>query len=105
MRAFSVERGLRQVGDDGPVLPPEVRYYLAWKPMYDSIKAREEARRQEWDEMWAEAEESRQRAADHAYHMANCRKFGEANGFRVGTRGPIPKRVRDAYRAETGVEL
>ncbi|MEU5383701.1 hypothetical protein [Kitasatospora cineracea] len=86
-------------------LPQLVRLYLKERPKELEREAAEAERRRKRDEMWAEAERSRQRAADHAYHMKQCRLFGEANGFRVGTRGPIPKKVRDAYKAQTGVEL
>ncbi|MFB7906385.1 histone-like nucleoid-structuring protein Lsr2 [Kitasatospora sp. NPDC056076] len=103
--SFIIAKGFRHREDSSVPHSNEVRYYLVEKPKEDARKAKAEAERKRWDELWADAEESRKRAEHHARHMKMCREWGNANGFVVGARGAIPKAVREAYKEETGVEL
>ncbi|MFE4514788.1 hypothetical protein ACFRMQ_11440 [Kitasatospora sp. NPDC056783] len=103
--AFIVSKGFRHPEDGGIPSSAEVRYYLAEKPREDARQARAEAERKRWEAYWAKAEESRQKAEDHARHMRLCREWGNAHGYTVGTRGAISRDVREAYKRETGVEL
>ncbi|MFJ5066502.1 histone-like nucleoid-structuring protein Lsr2 [Kitasatospora sp. NPDC088556] len=105
VRAFMVEVGLRDPGNISAVTPPEVRYFQKYKPSHDARKVLEEAKRKEWEERWARVAKSSERADYHARHMKKCREWGNENGFTVGTRGAIPKAVRQAYKEATGVEL
>ncbi len=100
-----VEVGLREPDNTSEVTPPEVRYFLNYKPSHDARKANEKAAREQAEEGWKRAKESRQRAEHYARHMKLCREWGRESGFTVGTRGAIPKAVREAYKKATGVKL
>ncbi|MFD4904963.1 Lsr2 family DNA-binding protein [Kitasatospora purpeofusca] len=105
VRAFMVEVGMREPDNTSEVTPPEVRYFLKYKPSHDARKADERAARERMEEQWRRADESRQRAEHYARHMKLCREWGRENGYFVGTRGAIPKAVREAYKEATGVKL
>ncbi|MFJ4093416.1 hypothetical protein ACIPYS_17700 [Kitasatospora sp. NPDC089913] len=105
VRAYMVEIGMRDRDNTSEVTPPEIRYFQNYKPAHDARTAKERAEQEQRDARWVVIEESSQRAREHAHHMKACRVWGNANGFKVGTRGAIPKEVRQAYKEATGVEL
>ena len=88
----------------GEFLGPEIRLYLSERPRQLERERREVERREEEARLWARAEASRKAAEAHAWRMADMRKWGPENGYFVGARGRIPRRVIEAYNKAKGVQ-
>ncbi|MFC9231371.1 histone-like nucleoid-structuring protein Lsr2 [Streptomyces decoyicus] len=100
-----VEKGLRPANSSLPVTPPEVRFYLEYKPRDDARAAQEAERKRQWDEMWERSKAAQAEALRMKEHMRKAREWGRDNGYFVGTRGRIPARVWKAYQESVGETL
>ncbi|MEV3860693.1 histone-like nucleoid-structuring protein Lsr2 [Streptomyces sp. NPDC050095] len=96
-------KGLRREDDDGPVLPPEIRLFNAAYPSYVADQERRTKEREESARVSAESRAAAQRHYEHTKLMKDMREWGRGNGYFVGTRGRIPRKVIDAYREEKGL--
>lgn len=96
--------GLREPGDIREVTPPELRFFTAYYPAHvERLKGAAERQLQK-EEMDRRRRESAEAAAHRAWLMKDMRKWGPENGFFVGTRGRIPRKVIEAYREAKGIE-
>ncbi|MVO87444.1 hypothetical protein GPA10_22435 [Streptomyces sp. p1417] len=66
-------------------------------------EAEEAARRTELERRAAESRAAQQRAYEHQRLMRDMREWGRENGFFVGTRGRIPRKVINAYNEAKGI--
>jgi hypothetical protein len=64
---------------------------------------REAAQRAESERRAAESREASARWAAHKQLMRDMRKWGPENGYFVGTRGRIPRKVIEAYKEAKGL--
>jgi 5,10-methylenetetrahydrofolate reductase len=103
VREFMVISRLREPGDMREVTPPEVRFFKAYYPAHVEREAEEAARRAESERRAAESRESARRIEAHKKLMRDMREWGPKNGFFVGTRGRIPRRVVEAYNEAKGL--
>lgn len=102
VRAYMVAKDMRRPDDFSAVTPPEVRFFLAYKPLDDKRAAREAENRRKDAESWERAKAAQAAAWEHREHMRKAREWGRANGHQVGTRGRIAARVWTAYAASIG---
>ncbi|MFD4646345.1 histone-like nucleoid-structuring protein Lsr2 [Streptomyces sp. NPDC056696] len=102
MKEFIRLKGLRREDDDSPVTPPEVRFFDAYYPSYLREQERIKREREESERRAIEARESSRRREAHKRLMRDMREWGPKNGFFVGTRGRIPRKVIDAYKEAKG---
>jgi hypothetical protein len=105
VRAYMVRKGMRDADDYVPVTPPEIRFYVAYKPRDDARDTQEAERKRQSEEMWERAKVAQERRWRMKEHMRKAREWGRENGFFVGTRGRIPARVWSAYQEAIGEEL
>lgn len=105
VRAYMVRQGMRTADDRSPVTPPEVRFYVEYKPRDDARDAREAERKRQWAEMWERSKAAQEKRWQMKEHMRKAREWGRENGFFVGTRGRIPARVWTGYQKAIGEEL
>jgi hypothetical protein len=103
VREFMVISRLREPGDVREVTPPEVRFFKTYYPAHVKREAEEAARRAESERRAAESRESSRRITAHKELMRDMREWGPKNGYFVGTRGRIPRKVIDAYREAKGL--
>jgi hypothetical protein len=102
VREFMVISRLREPGDMREVTPPEVRFFHTYYPRY---LAELERKKREREESARRSEASRiaaQRRYEHKELMRDMRKWGPENGYFVGTRGRIPRKVIEAYKEAKG---
>ncbi|NEB42560.1 histone-like nucleoid-structuring protein Lsr2 [Streptomyces sp. SID14515] len=95
--------GVRKEGDRSALLSPEIRLFNDRYPAYLVQVAREKAERAKWGRIAVERREAAARAAHHAWLMKDMRAWGRENGYFVGTRGRIPRKVVDAYKEAKGI--
>ncbi|MEU6765920.1 histone-like nucleoid-structuring protein Lsr2 [Streptomyces sp. NPDC046853] len=88
---------------DRDFLPQLIELYRNERPRELRQEAEERARREEWARIAAESRAASARAAEHARLMRDMRDWGPKNGFFVGTRGRIPRKVIDAYNKAKGI--
>ncbi len=100
---FIRRSGLRRDDDEGPVTPPEVRYFDTYYPSYLREQERIKREREESERRAIESRESAARIAAHKQLMRDMREWGPKNGFFVGTRGRIPRKVINAYNEAKGI--
>jgi hypothetical protein len=84
--------------------PPLLRFYRDNRPRELKAEAEKVAREAESQRRAEESRRAAQRAAEHRRRMRDMREWGPANGFFVGTRGRIPRRVVEAYNQAKGLE-
>jgi len=96
-------KGLRRHDDDSPVTPPEFRLFDSQYPSYLAEQARKKREREESDRRAAESRAAAQRDYEHRKLMRDMREWGRENGYFVGTRGRIPRRVVEAYNEAKGI--
>ncbi|MGV9693418.1 Lsr2 family DNA-binding protein [Streptomyces sp. NPDC003444] len=101
--AFMVVERLREPGDPLPVTPPEIRLFNRRYLPYLKSKQDEKEERERRELMDRRAAEARERRAHQAWLMRDMRKWGPENGFFVGTRGRIPRKVIEAYNKAKGI--
>jgi hypothetical protein len=94
--------GVRGEGDNSPLLPPEIRLFHNRYPSYLARMQREKEERERSERRRVEARESARRIEAHKKLMRDMREWGPKNGFFVGTRGRIPRKVIDAYKEAKG---
>ncbi|MFC9591541.1 histone-like nucleoid-structuring protein Lsr2 [Streptomyces sp. NPDC056944] len=94
---------LREPDDHSPICPPEIRYFNCYYPAYRASQEREATREAKAEELNRQRQASIRKAEEHARLMKDIRAWGPENGFFVGTRGPIPRRVVEAYREAKGL--
>jgi hypothetical protein len=94
---------LRLPGDRQPLIPAEIRYFQSYYPAYLKRQRREVERLAEDERRRVEARESARRIEAHKKLMRDMREWGPKNGFFVGTRGRIPRRVIEAYNQAKGL--
>jgi hypothetical protein len=97
-------KGLRREDDDGPVLPPEYRLFNSQYPSYLAELERRKRAEEESQRRDAEARAVMQKAYEHKQRMRDMREWGRENGYFVGTRGRIPRRVVEAYNEAKGIQ-
>ncbi|MGW1231408.1 Lsr2 family DNA-binding protein [Streptomyces californicus] len=95
--------GVRDEGNRSPLLPPEIRLFNDRYPAHLAEVAREKAAREESARMAIQRREGAERAAHQAWLMRDMRAWGRENGYFVGTRGRIPRKVIDAYEEAKGI--
>ncbi|MFE5542752.1 histone-like nucleoid-structuring protein Lsr2 [Streptomyces sp. NPDC056534] len=83
--------------------PALIRFYKAERPKELKREAEEAARKAERKRIAEESREAIRIADEHRRLMRDIRAWGPENGFFVGTRGPIPRRVVEAYREAKGL--
>lgn len=103
VREFMVLEGLRSPDDMSEIRPPEVRFFNRYYPRYLEKQRDEREDQERRERMWEEARKSREQSAHRRWLMADMRKWGPENGYFVGTRGRIPRKVIDAYREAKGL--
>ncbi|MFD4608261.1 histone-like nucleoid-structuring protein Lsr2 [Streptomyces sp. NPDC058440] len=103
VREFVILKGLRRPDDDGPILPPEIRFYEQWYPLHEKSMRQEAERQARNEELDRRRRESAKAAAHRAWLMKDMRKWGPENGYFVGTRGRIPRKVIEAYKEVKGI--
>jgi hypothetical protein len=103
VREFMVISRLREPGDVREVTPPEVRFFKTYYPAHLKREAEEAARRAESERRAAESRESSRKREAHKKIMRDMREWGPNNGYFVGTRGRIPRKVIEAYREANGL--
>jgi hypothetical protein len=96
-------KGLRRDDDDGPVTPPEARFFDSEYPRYLAEQERVKRQREESERRSAESRAAMQRAYEHKQLMRDMREWGRENGYFVGTRGRISRKVIDAYKEAKGL--
>ncbi|WP_055523467.1 Lsr2 family DNA-binding protein [Streptomyces graminilatus] len=102
VREFMVHERLRSADDGGSPTDPEIRYFREYYPRHLARLKREAEQREKETRMWAEAAEDRKRAEHQIWLMKDMREWGRENGYFVGTRGRIPRRVIEAYNEAKG---
>lgn len=96
-------KGLRRDDDDSPVTPPEIRLFNSTYPSYLAEQERRKREREESERRSAESRAAAQRAWEHKKLMRDMREWGRENGYFVGTRGRIPRKVIEAYEEAKGL--
>ncbi|WP_326827444.1 Lsr2 family DNA-binding protein [Streptomyces sp. NBC_01751] len=104
VREFMVISGLRKPGDLREVMSPELRFFAKYYPPYVERMKREAERLAEQKKLDQKRRESSERAAHRAWLMKDMRAWGPENGYFVGTRGRIPRRVIEAYNEAKGIK-
>lgn len=94
---------LRRPDDRQPLIPAEIRYFQSYYPAYLERRRRQAERLAENERRRVEARESVRRVEAHKRLMKDIREWGRENGFFVGTRGRIPRRVIEAYNEAKGL--
>jgi hypothetical protein len=84
------------------VTPPEVRFFNAYYPAHLERERREAERQAQQEELARRCRESAEKRAHQTWLMRDMREWGRENGFFVGTRGRIPRKVIDAYKEAKG---
>lgn len=103
IREHLVIWGIRKKGDDSPLLPPEARLFNNRYPSHLAKVEREKTEREKWERIAEESREAARRAEEHTRLMKDMREWGRENGYFVGTRGRIPRKVINAYREAKGL--
>lgn len=83
--------------------PRLIEMYRERRPEELKQEAEEAARRAESERIAVESRAALARAAEHTRLMKDMREWGRENGFFVGTRGRIPRRVIEAYNEAKGL--
>lgn len=83
---------------------PLIRLYRQARPQELEREQREAEERAREERMWEESRRAAEIAAEHTRRMRDMREWGRANGFFVGTRGRIPKKVINAYNEAKGIK-
>jgi hypothetical protein len=84
--------------------PPLIRLYKQVRPGELKREAEKAAREAENERWKRETREANARWAAHKQMMRDMRKWGPENGYFVGTRGRIPRKVIEAYKEAKGIE-
>ncbi|MFI1530028.1 Lsr2 family DNA-binding protein [Streptomyces griseus] len=95
--------GSREEGDRSVLLPPEIRLFNDRYPAYLAKVERVKAEREESARIDVERRDAAERAAHQTWLMKDMREWGRDNGYFVGTRGRIPRKVIDAYKEAKGI--
>lgn len=95
--------GLREPGDEREVTPPELRFFRAYYPAHVERVRRAAEERARQEELDRKRRASAEAAAHQAWLMKDMRKWGPENGYFVGTRGRIPRKVIEAYEEAKGL--
>ncbi|MER6382113.1 Lsr2 family DNA-binding protein [Streptomyces sp. NPDC001118] len=103
VRKFIVMLGLRKPDDDSPPTPPEYRLFNSQYPSYLAQKKREAEERARSEARSREVAAAAEKARQHAWRMRDMREWGRDNGYFVGTRGRIPRKVIEAYKEAKGL--
>jgi len=103
IREHLVIWGVREEGDTSPLLPPEVRLFDNRYPSHIAKLKREMEERERWERIAEESREATRRIAEHKQLMHDMREWGRANGFFVGARGRISRKVINAYKEAKGL--
>ncbi|MFK0231197.1 histone-like nucleoid-structuring protein Lsr2 [Streptomyces sp. NPDC090303] len=83
--------------------PALISLYKTERPRELRREAEEAARQEERARIAAQSREAARIADEHRRLMLDIRAWGPENGFFVGTRGPIPRQVIEAYNKEKGI--
>ncbi|MFF1450188.1 histone-like nucleoid-structuring protein Lsr2 [Streptomyces sp. NPDC058274] len=83
--------------------PQLIEMYRKERPKELERERREAERRAQQAEMDRRRRASAQAAAHQAWLMKDMRKWGPENGYFVGTRGRIPRKVIEAYKEAKGL--
>jgi hypothetical protein len=102
VRDFMVHERMRLPDDRQPLIPAEIRYFQTYYPAYLARQRREAERQAQQEELARRCRESAEKRAHQTWLMRDMREWGRENGFFVGTRGRIPRKVIDAYKEAKG---
>ena len=83
--------------------PQLIEMYRKERPKELKREREEAERRAEWNRLSAESRAAAQRHYEHKKLMSDMREWGRDNGYFVGTRGRIPRKVIEAYKEAKGL--
>ncbi|MGW2710743.1 Lsr2 family DNA-binding protein [Streptomyces sp. NPDC001356] len=83
--------------------PQLIEMYQSERPKELERERREAEKRDRQKELDRQRRESTRAAAYHVWLMRDMREWGRENGYAIGTRGRIPRKVIEAYKEAKGL--